>query len=281
MRVWVVALALALVACGGRVDEPAAIDSAASDVDVPDDSPVIPADSTTELDTSLPSFDTFAPDTSIPSEPETSVVDGISPCEPPKSFTAVRTFFGEMAFNETKNDGFMADVNVEWKTADLRISSTGRLQGTFTLTYGGPPVTYLERRDALFVDVSASYLYCPVGDYSTVSVAAPTATAASATTDSSATFKVNVAFPVPIATTYMSSMPLYFISVGVTWVRAYRRTDETYFHVLPGRVTMKDPETPLTWDTSVSGRGRLGYYQPIAKSKTVPDFDYRKFFAPW
>jgi hypothetical protein len=187
-----------------------------------------------------------------------------------------------MAFNESANTGFSADILVTWEASAMTVWSSGRITAAIGASYGGPSVAAEEQRDVLFWGVSAVYTFGPYGDTAPVSLAGPTGVlalqdASSPSPSGVASFAIDGPFLVPPLRD-ANDETLVYVEIDWTWVRVFRTSGALTFQVLPAGVI--GHPAPIVWDRpSPPVEGRFAYYVPFSESVIAPDasveFDYQ------
>lgn len=190
---------------------------------------------------------------------------------------------GQLAFNDSNNDGFDSSVQVTWSSRDLLLTSDGRVEATIETTFDGPPVPGATRvDDALFWQVRGRMTFVDFGDGLADEWSEVTGARALASSTGKAAFRVRGRFSVPPPSEReRPGLVLTAVELNLTWVRAWHTAAGTRYQVLAGHPEFGDPGGDAVFDelpTSPRG-GRLGYYAPRpAGAVAQGPFDYVGWF---
>ena len=196
------------------------------------------------------------------------------------------TVGGEMTFNEVNNQGYDSKQVVSWSSQDFKITTSGKITGTFETINKGPLAQYPLFKDVLFVQISGDYI-SQFGDTLLKPLSSIIPLLSERTTNQTANFLLDSTFRIPPLVDDQS-LNLNAIIVTITWVRIYKQGDNYYFQIFPADTgSYKESLSfEVAFDTEPKPiNGRLIYYQVLPESAlggpggavADPDFDYYKW----
>ncbi len=193
-------------------------------------------------------------------------------------------FVGEMTFNESNNTGFSADQVIAWTADDLKVTSAGKITGTFRVTTIGGAGENVVFKDILFLQVRGNYLWPNMCDTQHIPLSDVMPFLAQTSNQGSAEFRVDASFPVPpLEMDYSELLPLGSVAVNLTWVRVFMYEQDLYVQVFPGDADRYPPIPEVRFDRMPGPlTGRFGYYSqlPVSSlkggrvSEIQGEFDY-------
>ncbi len=184
---------------------------------------------------------------------------------PATSLSDIPVFVGEMTLNELNNSGFTQQYIVSWTSNDLRITTDGRVSGSFQVTCDGPMASYSQFRDILFFQVQGRYIWPQYGDILHQPLSDVIPIIAQISDDHSAEFLVDTSFQIPpLVNDIDGGMPLKNLELTLTWVRVYRSEQNLYVQVFPGDVNRYPNKPELRFNQKPQSlTGRFGYYSVL------------------
>lgn len=184
---------------------------------------------------------------------------------PAASLSDIPIFVGEMTLNELNNSGFTQQYIVSWTSSDLRVTTGGRVSGSFQVTCDGPMASYSQFRDILFFQVQGRYIWPQYGDILHQPLSDVIPIIAHTSDENSAEFRVDTSFQIPpLVNDIDGGMPLKNLELTLTWVRVYRSEQNLYVQVFAGDVNRysNKPEFGFNQEPQFL-TGRFGYYSVL------------------
>lgn len=187
---------------------------------------------------------------------------------PVASLMEVPIFVGEMTFNELNNSGFTQQYVVSWTCDDLRITTDGKVTGSFRAIYDGPSIPYALFKDILFFQVQGRYVWPQYGDILHQPLSDVIPITAQVSDEKSAEFRIETSFQIPpLVNDVDGGMPLRNLELTLTWVRLYKSEQSLYVQVFAGDANRypNKPEIRFNQDPQLL-TGRFGYYSVLPES---------------
>jgi len=187
---------------------------------------------------------------------------------PVMSLDEIPIFVGEMTFNELNNSGFTQQYVVAWNSEDLRITTDGKVSGTFVTIYEGPLGPSPEFKDILFFQVQARYVYPRYGDIAHEPLSKVLPLVSDQSNERSAKFILDARFQLPpLVANIDEGLPLKNLELTLTWVRVYRSDQGLYVQVFAGDAD-RYPNKPRIAFNQKPQRitARFGYYSVLPEN---------------
>ncbi len=181
---------------------------------------------------------------------------------PAVSLSEIPVFAGEMTFNELNNSGFTQQYIVSWTSDDLRITTDGKVSGTFQVTCNGPMASHSQFKDILFFQVQSRYIWPQYGDILHQPLSNVIPLIAEVSDERSARFRVDTTFQIPpLMNDIDGGMPLKNLELTLTWVRVYKSEQGLYVQVFAGDANRYSNKPQIRFDQEPQAlTARFGYY---------------------
>ncbi|MDX9953725.1 MAG: hypothetical protein RBT75_06505 [Anaerolineae bacterium] len=187
---------------------------------------------------------------------------------PATSLSEIPIFVGKMTLNEGNNSGFTQQYAVSWTSDDLRITTDGKVSGTFQVTCNGPMAVYAQFKDVLFFQVDGNYIHPRFGDFLHQPLSAVVPVISEASDERSAKFQVETTFKVPpLINDIDGGMPLLSLDVTLTWVRVTKSEQQLFVQVFAGDANRYPNKPQIGFDQEPQTlTARFGYYAVLPES---------------
>lgn len=187
---------------------------------------------------------------------------------PANSLSEIPVFVGEMTLNEGNNGGFSDQYVVSWASDDLKITTKGKVTGSFKISCNGPLAPYPNFKDVLFFQVQGRYIWPAYGDIQNVPISDVLPLVAQSSDERSATFQVLSSFQIPpLMDTIDGGLPLKTVELTLTWVRVYKSDQGFYFQVFAGFPSRYSKTPEIRFDQKPQPlTARFDYYSWLPES---------------